>query len=70
MPVKETVQRIPQGSRVVPLVRVQHAFAHQRSYLRLAQLNRQAQQPRLPALAMKLHTVGGCGGGRHVRGSG
>ena len=58
MPVKETVQRIPQGSRVVPLVIVQHAFANQRSYLRLADFYRQSQQPRLPALAVKLHSIG------------
>ena len=58
MPVKETVQRIPQGSRVVPPVRLQHAFPHQRSYLRLAELNNQATQARLFALAMKLHSTG------------
>ena len=58
MPVKETVQRTPQGFRVVPPVRVQHAFPHQRRDFRIAEFNSQAMQARLLTLAMKAHAMG------------
>ena len=52
------VKRIPNSSDVARVWRSQKTPANELMNFCLAQLDLEAQQPRLPALAVKLHTVG------------
>lgn len=60
MLVEKCVQRTPQGFRVVPPILRQQPFPYQRRDFRIAELNSQATQARLLALAIKAHAMG-CG---------